>query len=148
MKLKNLFIFLLTFLAMSAIYGGGALLISPDGSLLGLPLSILNESPFNSFFSPALILFTILGIVPLISAWGLLKNKKSRIAEHLNFFNDMQWSWSFSMYSSFSLILWLQIQMMLLNAVSWLHTFYMFLAIAIIFIGLLPSIRTSFKKLV
>jgi len=146
MKLKYIFIFLLTFLAMSAIYGGGMLMISPNGALLGLPLSILDQTPFGSFLLPSIILFFVLGIIPLISAWALLKNKKSSIGENLNVFKDMQWTWTFGIYSPFALIIWLQVQMMLLNAVSWLHTFYMFLAIAIIFTGLMPSVRNYFKR--
>jgi hypothetical protein len=131
---------------MSALYGGAALMISPDGELLGLPLYLLNGTPFTSFFSPAIILFFVLGILPLLSAWGLLKNKKSALAEKLNLFKDMQWSWSFGIYSSFFLVVWLQIQMMFLSAVSWLHAFYMFLAIAILISGLRTAVRNNFQK--
>lgn len=42
----NIHLFLLAFLGLSAM-GGGALIISPSGKLLGgLPLSILQYSPF------------------------------------------------------------------------------------------------------
>jgi hypothetical protein len=53
MKLKtarNIHLFLLAFLALSAIGGGGTLIISPSGKLLGgLPLSLLKNSPFDNF---------------------------------------------------------------------------------------------------
>ena len=51
MKPTNILISLLLFLGLGAIGGGGALIISPSGKLLGgLPLSILANSPFSDFF--------------------------------------------------------------------------------------------------
>ena len=50
MTARKIHIYLLAFLGVSAIGGGGALIISPSGKLLGgLPLSILKNSPFNDF---------------------------------------------------------------------------------------------------
>lgn len=64
---RNILISLLLFLGVSAIGGGGALIISPSGKLLGgLPLSILAQSPFPDFLIPGIILFTILGLFRVI----------------------------------------------------------------------------------
>jgi len=70
MKLKtvrNILLFLLAFLGLSAIGGVGALIISHSGKLLGgLPLSILERSPFDNFLVPGIILFVVLGLVPCL----------------------------------------------------------------------------------
>jgi hypothetical protein len=58
----------------------------------------------------------------------------------------MHWAWSFSIYIAFALIIWLQIEMYFLQAVGWLHNFYMIVAIAIIFIALLPRVKNFYKK--
>ncbi|MEO8771127.1 MAG: hypothetical protein ABI402_13605 [Ferruginibacter sp.] len=137
---------LLVLLGAGAIAGGAVLIISPSGKLMGMPLSMLNHSPFNSFLAPGIILFTILGIAPFLLVVALLKKTASKLAERLNFFKDMHWSWSYTIYTAFALIAWIQIEMMFLNAVSWLHTFYMFFAITILFVSLLPSIRNNYKK--
>lgn len=139
-------LFLIGFLALGAIGGGLVLIISPDGKLMGMPLSMLANSPFKSFLIPGIILFSILGIAPMLLILALLKKPVSKIAERFNFFSNMHWSWTYSIYVAFALILWIQIQMAFLSAVSWLHTFYMFLAIGIIFISLLPPVRNQYKK--
>ena len=143
---RNILLFLLGFLGLGAIGGGGALIISPTGELIGLPLSMLEKSPFNSFFIPGVILFSVLGLIPLMLIIGLLKKPKSKLAEQINLFKDMHWSWTYSIYIAFTLIIWIQIQMVFLHTVHWLHTFYIFYAIAIIIIALLPQVRNLYKK--
>ena len=104
---KNIHISLIAFLGISAIGGGGALIISPSGKLLGgLPLSLLDNSPFNDFLFPGLILFLVLGILSCFTVYALIKKTKNKWAESLNFFKDMYWAWSFSIYISFALIIW------------------------------------------
>ena len=40
-------------------------MLGPHGEMLPLPISLLKGSPFDSYFEPGLILFTVLGIGPL-----------------------------------------------------------------------------------
>jgi magnesium-transporting ATPase (P-type) len=144
---RKILLFLLAFLGMSAIGGGGALIISPSGKLLGgLPLSILERSPFNNFLVPGIILFVILGFIPCLLVFALMKKPENKFAEYFNFFKDMYWAWSFSIYVAFALIIWIQIEMSFVQSVHWSHTLYMFWAIAIIFVSLLPQVRNSYKK--
>jgi hypothetical protein len=56
------------FLSLGALYGGGALILGPDGHLLGMPTSLLAGSPFHSYLLPGIILFTFVGIAPLLAA--------------------------------------------------------------------------------
>jgi len=144
--MRNIFLIVLGILASGAIGGGGVLIISPTGELIGLPLSELKNSPFDSFLLPGIILFSVLGLIPLLLIIALLKKPESRLAEKINLFKDMHWSWTFSIYIAFMLIGWIQIQMVFLQSVHWLHTFYMFYAVAIIIIALLPQIRIFYKK--
>jgi hypothetical protein len=140
-------IYLLAFLGISAVGGGGALIISPSGKLLGgLPVSILKNSPFQNFLYPGLILFFVLGILPCFTLYALIKKPENKLAESLNFFKDMYWAWSFSVYISFALIIWLQVEMNIMQAVVWLHNFYMILAILMIFVALLPQVRRFYEK--
>ncbi|MDR7127678.1 magnesium-transporting ATPase (P-type) [Algoriphagus sp. 4150] len=144
---RAIFIFLLLFLGVGALGGGALLIISPSGELLGgLPLSILDQSPFNDFLIPGIILFLVLGISPCLLAVALLKKPSNRFAEYFNFFKDMYWGWSFSIYIAFALIIWIQVETIYIQGTSWLQTFYMLYAIPIIFVALLPQIRTLYKK--
>jgi magnesium-transporting ATPase (P-type) len=144
---QKIHLYLLGFLGIGAIGGGGALIISPSGKLLGgLPVSILKDSPFEDFLYPGIILFFVLGIFPCLVMYALKKRPENKLAQSLNFFNDMHWAWSFSIYIAFALIIWLQVEMFFIQAVNWLHNFYMILAIAILFVALLPQVRDFCKK--
>ena len=146
MTARNILIILLSFLGLGAIFGGGIFIISPSGKLFGMPLSFLDNSPFVNFLIPGIILFFVLGIAPVAVVFALIKKPHYKFAELFNFYKDMYWGWTFSIYIAFALIIWIQTQMMFLKAVDWLHTFYMFLAIAIIFVALLPAVRNLYKR--
>jgi len=128
---RNILLILLAFLGLGAIGGGGALIISPSGDLLKMPVSLLEKSPFNNFLVPGIILFSILGLVPIMLIFALLKRPECKLAEKLNFFKDMHWSLTYTVYVAFALIIWIQIEMVFLGAVGWLHTFYMFFALSL-----------------
>lgn len=145
-KTRNFLLFLLGFLGIGAIFGGGALTISPSGAWLRMPLSLLEKSPFVNYLIPGIILFLILGVAPIGLVFALIKKPAGKFAEKLNFFQDMHWSWSYTIYIAFALIIWLQVEMQILQAVHWAHTFYMFFAIALIFVALLPQVRHLYKK--
>lgn len=144
-KSRSLLLFLMAFLGIGAIGGGGALILAPDGEMLQMPLSMLEHSPFNNFLIPGIILFTVLGISPFLLIFFLIKKPEFRIAEFLNIYKDMHWSWTFTIYLSFALIIWLQVEMLMLKDVHWLHAFYMFFAVLLLLVSLLPSIRNQYK---
>ena len=56
------------FLGLGALFGGGALILAPDGHFLGMPTTLLAGSPFPSFLVPGIILFTFVGLGPLLAA--------------------------------------------------------------------------------
>ena len=146
-KAQNVFLIVLGFLAIGAIGGGIVLICSPTGEMIGLPLSEFRNIPFSSFLIPGIILFFVLGVIPLLLIRALLKKPESKIAERFNIFKDMHWLWTYSIYIAFSLIGWIQIQLIFLQgAVHWLQTFYIFYAIIIIIVALLPQIRYLYKK--
>jgi len=77
---RNILLFLLAFVGIGAGFGGGVLIISPDGKLFGMPLSLLKNSPFNSFLIPGIILFSVLGIVPCALVWALIKKNQKQLS--------------------------------------------------------------------
>lgn len=143
---RNVLLYLLAFLGLGAIVGGGALIISPSGALLGMPLIALGSAPFRSFLLPGIILFLVLGIVPCLLIFALLKKPVWRFAEQFNFFKDMHWSWTYTIYIAFVLIIWIQVEMVFQQTVHWAHSLYMFVALVIIFMSLLPQVRNLYKK--
>ena len=66
--LARLAVVLEVFLGLGALFGGGALILAPDGHLLGMPTSLLSGSPFPSYLVPGIVLFTLVGLAPLLAA--------------------------------------------------------------------------------
>ncbi|RYU95446.1 hypothetical protein [Emticicia agri] len=56
---------LLLFNGFGALYGGVRLITQPDGSSLGLPLSLLANSPFHDFLIPGILLLLSNGVASI-----------------------------------------------------------------------------------
>ena len=54
-------------LGLGAFAGGGMLILKPDGSWIGMQRGWLNDTPFDTYFLPGLILFTLNGLFPLFT---------------------------------------------------------------------------------
>lgn len=143
---RNVLLLLLALLGVGALGGGGVPIGSPSGWLMGMPLSMLAGSPFRDFLVPGILLFGVLGLAPCLLIPALLKKPGSRFAEPLNLLRDLHWAWTGSIYVGFSLIIWIQLEMVFLHAVSWLHTVYMLLALLILAVALLPQVRRLYQK--
>lgn len=55
-------------LSLGALSGGLVLILAPRGEIMPLPLSALAGSPFDTYLGPGLILFSALGLGPLVAA--------------------------------------------------------------------------------
>jgi hypothetical protein len=67
-KLGRLAMVLEIFLGIGALFGGIQFILAPDGHLLGVPVSMLAGTPFHSFLLPGLLLFTFVGVGPMVAA--------------------------------------------------------------------------------
>ena len=133
-------------LGIGAVFGGGLLALSPDGSLLHMPLYLLKPSIFHSYLIPGIILLITLGIYPLIVAAFLMSKKPLALAEYFNLYKNTHWAWSHSLYIGFILIIWLTVEMYEIQAISLVHVVYMFLALVILAITLLPSVKRYYQS--
>jgi hypothetical protein len=109
------------------------------------PELILQHSPFKNFLIPGLILFVVLGLMPVFVVWGLLKRKDCKLAQMLNIYPDMHWSWSWSVYTGFALIIWIYMEVYFLQGFHWLHSFYFFYGVLLLVVVLLKSIRQQYS---
>ncbi|MNJ67418.1 hypothetical protein D3C77_635900 [compost metagenome] len=120
------------------------LAIDPSGDVLGMSLSLLEQSPFPNYFFPGLILFIMLGIAPICIGIGLIRKNNSSVANKLNVFSNLHWSWSFSLYSGFALIIWIVAQTYFLQAVHFVHLFYFAIGVMIQIVTMLPSVQKKY----
>lgn len=145
--IQNLHFILLGFLGICALFGGVTLIVSPSGKLLGgLPLSLLEHSPFDNFLIPAIILAVVLGILPLFIIWGLMHRPALSWADSLNIFGDMFWAWSYGFYIAFALLIWMAVEAFYIQGFGWLQLFYTLYVIPLVVLPLMPQIRNNYSR--
>lgn len=137
--------FLLLFLGISAIYGGYNLIVDPSGDQLQMPSGWIESTPFQNYLVPGWILFTVLGVLPLITVialwlrptWAWVKGLEQSTHEH--------WSWLASVTVGIALIIWITVQYLMFGARHpvqiALEVSLGTLGLLIIAVSLIPSVR-------
>lgn len=133
------------FLGLGAVYGGGMLVLQPDGSLLGMNTEWLGDAPFNTYLIPGLFLFTMVGLWPLFSLVGLLLKPEWTWANAFNIYPDKHWAWTYSLYSGIVVIFWITVQQVL-TQFFWLQPVMIFVGLLIVIFTLTPSVIKKFEK--
>lgn len=118
---RRLLFFLLSFIAVNSIISGLLLIIRPNGELLHLPLSLVENNMFRNFLIPGILLSTIVGGTNIIAAVQNIQKKLNR------------YNWAIAggcMVSG-----WIIAQMIIIYTVHWLHILYLAMGISIILIA-------------
>lgn len=148
MKRTNTIYFLILLhilLGLSATIGGIMLMLKPDGSLLGMQAEWLQQSPFQTYRIPGFILLTCNGILPLLTAMGLLLKPNWKIPNLLNIYENRHWAWAYSLYSAIIIITWITIQL-ILTSYFWLQPVMIIIGLLILICTLTPSIMKHYEK--
>jgi len=115
-------IVLLFFNGVSAIFGGGGLILDPTGASMQMPIEFLESSPFHNFMIPGFILFTVNGLFNLYV--GILGIRKSKIFPSL------------TVACGFLLTSWLTIQIIIIrDFYPPAHLTYYLVGIMMIYLG-------------
>ncbi|MCH1638702.1 hypothetical protein MJ257_01170 [Paenibacillus timonensis] len=133
-------------LGIGAVFGGGALMLDPSGSLLGMPTDLMQLPLFPDYLIPGLILLLVFGVLPLTVTAALVWRWDWSWGEKLNLFKDRHWSWAFSLYIGFGLIIWLTVQIYILGGSSVVHLVYMAWGLAIQAMTVLPVVAGYYRK--
>lgn len=132
-------------LGIGAVFGGLVLVIDPSGGLIKMPMTFLENSPFNNFLIPGIILLTILGILPLIIVYALITKTYWKVANRLNIFPDKHWSWAYSLYIGFALIIWITVESFIMKQMAAVHVVYIFWGLVIQAVTMLPSVQEYYR---
>lgn len=81
---------------LSGMAGGLGLIFDPTGASLAIPIEWLRGSPFDDYLIPGVVLFTALGVAPLVAAHGLLRRRS--------------WAWVASLAIGLALLVWLGVE--------------------------------------
>ncbi len=102
------------FVGVGAMAGGLAAITNPQKPL-GMSAEFLKNSPFDNFLIPGIILFTIIGLGNVISAF--MFRFKSKFQGYI------------SSIFSWALVIWIAVQCIMLNSVVLLHVLFFFIGL-------------------
>ena len=102
------------FIGVGAVAGGLALALDPSGTSLGMPLEVLEKTPFATFLVPGIVLFAVNGVGSLVGAVASFKRHRyaGETALALGAF----------------LVLWIVVQVYWMEP-HWLHMLYFSLGV-------------------
>ena len=112
----------LGFLGIGAVAGGIAMIVDPSGKTMGLPLSFLDHSPFQTFLIPGIILLAANGVLSL--AIMILALRRIR-----------GYGW-WVVFQGCVLTGWITVEAIMMRLVVWPHYLYWALGLALIASGL------------
>jgi hypothetical protein len=124
---------------LTALVCGAALMYAPSGKPMMLPREVLNTSPFNNFFIPGFFLFTCLGVLPMLAAYGLMTRRDPQYLKMMNIYREYRVGWMLSLFCGFGTLIWISAQLYFTRTFHPLQTIYSAVGMAILVITLLPG---------
>jgi hypothetical protein len=109
--MKAVLVILISFVAITTIVSGLMLVNNPDGGLMNLSLSLLQQTPFKNFLVPGILLVLIVGGINLIALLANIQEKPSR------------YNWAIA--GGVVLVGWVVFQVILIQTINWLHFIYL-----------------------
>jgi hypothetical protein len=131
--------------ALCAIYGGISLMNDPSGESLQLPVSLLEDTFFASYLIPGIILFLLLGFFPLFLIFPLIFKPNWPIINKLNIYKNYHWAWTYTLYTAIMLIIWIDIQVIILRTGSLIQGLFGLFGIFILIVSLTPSVKRFYR---
>ncbi len=117
---------LLAVQGLGGLGGGLSLTLKPDGSVMQMPTSLLDGSPFADYLIPGLILLLVLGVLPLVALAGLWLGRL--------------WGWYAAFVVGCGLVIWILVEITIIPY-SWLQPFFGTVGVLIAVVSLLPPVR-------
>jgi hypothetical protein len=119
--MRTILFILICFVALTATISGLLLISKPTGEIMGLPLSLLNQTPFKDFMIPAILLTVVVGGVNLLAVFYNLQRKANR------------YNWALA--GGIIITGWIVVQMILIQTVHWFHLLYLAIGILMILLA-------------
>ena len=127
-----LLLVLLLIQGLGGVAGGLSLVLRPDGSIMQMPASYLDGSPFPDFLIPGLILLLVLGVLPLVAVAGLWMRRR--------------WAWYAAFIVGCALMIWILVEITIVPF-SWLQPAFGVVGVLIFAVSVLKSVRRCFGVL-
>jgi hypothetical protein len=106
---------LTTFVTLTAIAGGMLLIMDQEGASLHLTTSMLNNTPFDDYLMPGILLLSLVGGI----------NGAALVSQLTN--SSLMYRWTIA--AAVVLITWTIIQMLIFSGASWLQLLFLFIGV-------------------
>lgn len=137
----------LAFQGISAVGGGVAFLADTSGAVAGMTTQVLARTPFTTYLWPGLLLALGLGVPPLVTAVGVHRRGRIRVAAPLERATGHHWSWVGSIAIGMALMLWIVVQVLLIDERSVLQPTMFLLGACLAGLPLLHAVRRDLSVL-
>lgn len=131
--------------ALGAIFGGVSLMTDPSGESIHLPITLLEGTIFNSYIIPGVVLFLLLGFFPLFLIFPLILKPNWPIIDGLNIYKGYHWAWTYTIYTAIMLIIWINVQMMILGTGSIIQGAFGLVGVLILILALSPGVKRYYR---
>jgi hypothetical protein len=133
--MKLLLFILISFVALTAIISGLLIISKPDGSIINIPISLLQNTPFKNFLVPGIILTAVVGGINLVAVVYNIKRHAAR--------------YNWAMAGGITITGWIIVQMVLIGTFNWLQFIYLGTGVLTILVAYqLKGKFTAMKKLI
>jgi hypothetical protein len=134
----------LIFLGVNGFIGGYLMLRDPNGTVMGMPLTYLERTPFQNWYIPGLCLIFLWGCGSFLIFAGLWLRPKWMLTDIFFQWTHEHWAWGLSIVLGFALLVWLTVQVFTLPEMAAIQFILYILAAMLIGLPLLPSMRDYF----
>lgn len=129
---------------LTGIAGGAAFLMDTTGAVYTDDpsfIAVLEDTPIETFLLPGLFLLTVIGLVPLVSGWGVLGRHGVSGLRWLQDLTGHHWSWAVTITVGSALLAWMVVEIVVMGEIVALHIVYAVWGAVLVAGPLLPSVR-------
>ena len=132
---------MLLVIGIGGIATGPQLIADPTGARIGADQISLARTPLEDWTLVGWFLIVVMGVIPLVIAWGLATRHAWRLAERIDPVHTEHWSWLAVQVMGGGLLVWLGLQLALIDQKGGPQSLFGVLGVALLALPWLPSVR-------
>ncbi|MGZ4132467.1 MAG: hypothetical protein ACXVWF_05435 [Actinomycetota bacterium] len=128
-------------IAIGGLATGPQLIADPTGARIGADQISLARTPIDDWAPVGWFLIVVMGVIPLVIAWGLTTRHAWRLAERIDPVHTEHWSWLAVQVMGAGLLVWLGLQLALIDQKGGPQSLFGVLGAVLLVLPWLPSVR-------
>lgn len=129
---------------VSGIAGGAVFLLDTSGGIYGVPPNLLDSTPIGDYTLPGIWLIVAMGCYPIVVALALLREPNWRLIQPIERRFGIRWPWAATLLFGLGLLGWIVLELYYMGSGDLLHVVYGGIALLVIGLLFLPSVRTHY----